>query len=74
MASTARSMGLSTNKFMEFATTNLKMINTLGFSKGIRGFTQIAAKASSIGYDLASAQSAAEKLLILMVRLKWRHN
>ena len=62
MASTARSMGLSTNKFMEFATTNLKMINTLGFSKGIRGFTQIAAKASSIGYDLASAQSAAEKL------------
>jgi hypothetical protein len=38
------------------------MINTLGFSKGIRGFTQIAAKASSIGYDLASAQSAAEKL------------
>ena len=62
MASTARSMGLSTNKFMNFATTNLKMINTLGFSKGIRGFTQIAAKASSIGYDLASAQSAAEKL------------
>lgn len=62
MASTARSMGLSTNKFMNFATTNLKMINTLGFSKGIRGFTQIAAKASSIGYDLASAQTAAEKL------------
>lgn len=62
MASTARSMGLSTNKFMNFATTNLKMINTLGFSKGIRGFTQIAAKASSIGYDLASAQGAAEKL------------
>ena len=62
MAATARSMGLSTNKFMNFATTNLKMINTLGFSKGIRGFTQIAAKASSIGYDLASAQTAAEKL------------
>ena len=62
MASTARSMGLTTNKFMAYAAENLKLINTLGFEKGIRGFTEIAAKASAIGYNLSTAAATAEKL------------
>lgn len=62
MAGTARTMGLTTNKFMAYAAENLKMINTLGFDKGIQGFTKIAAKASSIGFNLSTAQASAEKL------------
>ena len=62
MADTARSMGLTTNKFMSYAAENLKLINTLGFEKGVRGFTEIAAKASSVGFNLQTAASSAEKL------------
>lgn len=62
MSDTARSMGLTTNKFMSYAAENLKMINTLGFDKGVRGFTEIAAKASSVGFNLQTAASSAEKL------------
>ena len=62
MSDTARSMGLTTSKFMSYAAENLKLINTLGFEKGVRGFTEIAAKASSIGFNLQSAAGVAEKL------------
>lgn len=62
MSDTARSMGLTTNKFMSYAAENLKLINTLGFEKGVRGFTDIAAKASAIGFNLQTAASSAEKL------------
>ena len=62
MSETARSMGLTTNKFMAYAAENLKLINTLGFDKGVKGFTEIAAKASSVGFNLQTAASSAEKL------------
>jgi len=62
MSDTARSLGLSTTKFMSYAAENLKLINTLGFEKGVRGFTEIAAKASLIGFNLQSAAGVAEKL------------
>ena len=62
MSDTARSMGLTTNKFMSYAAENLKLINTLGFEKGVRGFTEIAAKASAVGFNLQTAASSAEKL------------
>lgn len=62
MAKTARSMGLNTSAFMGYATENLKLINTLGFDKGVRGFTEIAAKAASIRFDLSTAASKANEL------------
>ena len=62
MADTARSMGLNTSAFMGYATENLKLINTLGFEKGVRGFTEIAAKAASIRFDLNTAASKANEL------------
>lgn len=62
MADTARSMGLNTSAFMGYATENLKLINTLGFEKGVRGFTEIAAKAASIRFDLNTAATKANEL------------
>jgi|SaaInl85LU_5_DNA_1037374.scaffolds.fasta_scaffold02204_6 hypothetical protein len=62
MSDTARSMGLNTSQFIETATSNLKLINTLGFKEGVDGFTKIAAKASLIKFDLTSAATKASEL------------
>ena len=62
MSETARSMGLNSMSFIEDATKNLQLVNTLGFKGGIDGFTKIAAKASLIKFDLSLAASKAESL------------
>ena len=62
MAETARTMGLSSTKFITYAAENLKLINTLGFKDGIKGFTQIAAKASLIKFNLENAATKANEL------------
>ena len=62
MSDTARSMGLNTSQFIETATSNLKLINTLGFKEGVDGFTKISAKASLIKFDLTSAAAKASEL------------
>lgn len=62
MGDRARSLGLTTSEFMKFATDNLSLINTLGFDKGVRGFTDIAASASAINFDLTKAAAKAADL------------
>lgn len=62
MGDRARSLGLTTSEFMKFATDNLSLINTLGFDKGVRGFTDIAASASAINFDLTKAAVKAADL------------
>jgi hypothetical protein len=62
MGDRARSLGLTTSEFMKYATDNLSLINTLGFEKGVRGFTDIAASASAINFDLSKAAAKAGEL------------
>lgn len=62
MQNIATSMGLSSTNLIKTATENLSLINRFGFEDGIRGFSQISAKASLIKFDLKSAAEFADSL------------
>lgn len=62
MQNIATTMGLSSTNLIKTATENLSLINRFGFERGIRGFSEISAKASLIKFDLKSASEFADSL------------
>ena len=59
--STGRAFGVVMESFLGDVTSELKLINTYGFDKGIEGLASMVAKSQSLGIEMSTVTSLADK-------------
>jgi len=58
---TGRNFGVVMEKFMGNMSSNLKLVNTYGFEKGVEGLAQMVARGQALGLEMSTVTSLADK-------------